>query len=362
MFPEKQLFEYVLIELAEQLAIYDVPTPQPMRCDRWIARSALQKACRRCDVDIAQRALARTFVDDPQSVWRHITVIALEDVGVANIDLLASIQAARLNRTWRNKRGGDWAVASLLVRQIAESNHCQAACDLLLVSVNRPDLEQQRDTALEASCDSLASTITDVNYSLEQQGIAALALGGGLADGQRCNDPHAVFDMLAEQEYTSHVVATCRAAWRGSRNPMALLLPLVWQRWERSDGCRIIDDARPPARMLNGIPDYAIDQFTRIGGQVARQFLAANPEMRSLLDAAGVSRSAQPRMVGDLQFLIEGGQLLRRLVWHDADTLRLPHRALVGAMKLRNQLPEALRYMLDSDAVIADLRLGNMKA
>jgi hypothetical protein len=356
MFLEKQLFEYVLVELAEQLAAFDVPASDPMLCDRWIARSALQKSCRRGEVEIAHRALARLFMDDPQSIWRHITVIALEDVGVANIDVLARITAARLNRAWRNRMGGDWAVASLLVQQIAESNHCQAACDLLLVSINRPDLEQQRDAALEASCDSLASTITDVDYSLEQQGIAALALGGGLADGQRCNDPHAVFDVLAEQKYASHIVATCRAAWRGSRNPMALLLPLVWQRWELTRACHVVNDPMPKARMLNGVPDYAVDQFTRVGGQVARAFLAADPGMRTLLDAAGVSRNRQPRVVGDLQFLLEGGRLNKRVVWREADKLRFPHRSLAGVFEIGNTLETALDSLAADAKIVANLR------
>ncbi|MDB5712708.1 MAG: hypothetical protein JWO15_105 [Sphingomonadales bacterium] len=356
MFPEKELFEYVLIELAEQLASRDVPAPEPMLCDRWIARSAMQKGCRRAEVDVAQRALARIFVDDPQSVWRHLTVIALEDVGVANIDVLARITAARLNRTWRNKMGGDWAVASLLVRQIAESNHCQAACDLLLVAINQPDLERARDAALEAPCASLADTITDQSFSLDHQGIAALALGGGLAEGQPCHDPHAVFDVLSEQSYASHVIATCRAAWRGSRNPMALLLPLVWQQWEQNSGCQIADDPMPQVRMTNGVPGYAIDQFTRTGGQVARAFLAGDHETRTILDSAGIPRTMQHRVIGDLQFLIEGGQLRRRLVWQDADRLRLPHRALAGTFQMGDKLQLALKKMIASGKAIATVR------
>jgi hypothetical protein len=360
MFPEKQLFEYVLIELGEQMHLHEVPVPNPMQCDRWIARSGLQKSCRRGEVDVAQRALARLFVDDPQSVWRHLTVIALEDVGIANIDVLAQITAARLNRTWRNKMGGDWAVASLLVQQIAESNHCQAACDLLLVAINRPDLERARDAALEEPCASLADKITDQSFSLEHQAIAALALGGGLADGQPCHDPHAVFDILAEQGHASHVVATCRAAWRGSRNPMALLLPLVGQRWEESSGYQVADDPMPPVRMTNGVPSYAIDQFTRTGGQVARAFLAGDHEARTMLDSAGIPRTMQPRVIGDLQFLIEGGQLRRRLMWQDADRLRLPHRALAGSFQMGDKLQVALRHMIASGKAIATLRARHL--
>jgi hypothetical protein len=359
MFLEKQLFEYVLVELADEVATHESPVPEPMACDRWIARSALQKSCRRGDVKIAQIALARLFVDDPQSVWRHLTVIALEDVGVANIELVRRVQAARLNRQWRKKMGGDWAVASLLVTQIAESDHCQAACDLLLVSLNRPVFEAQRDLALHSTRDRLIDTITDSNSVVEHQAIAALALGGGLADGQTWHDPHAVFDVLAEQQCDSHVVATCRAAWRGSRNPMAMLLPLVWELWKQDCDHTIADDPIRSARMLNGVPDYAIDQFTRTGGQVARALLTADQALRSILENSGVAKHAQPRVVGDLQFLLEGSCLKNRIIWQAAENLRLPHRSLPGIFRVGDNLEALLVSMAAGQKLFLKLRVSH---
>src|SRR5271166_2480982 len=55
---------------------------KPLRCDRWLASSALQKAIRRGDVLTAQRALRTLCRHDPRSAWRRLLVIACEDVGI----------------------------------------------------------------------------------------------------------------------------------------------------------------------------------------------------------------------------------------------------------------------------------------
>ena len=54
----------------------------PLRCDRWLALSAMQKSIRRGDGLTAQRALATLYRDDPSSTWRRLLIIACEDIGI----------------------------------------------------------------------------------------------------------------------------------------------------------------------------------------------------------------------------------------------------------------------------------------
>ncbi|MBU0658695.1 MAG: hypothetical protein KKF15_07905 [Alphaproteobacteria bacterium] len=185
MFPENMMFDFILLHLEEEITGYIPPVPEQMSCDRWLARSALQKAIRRGEVEIAQRALGTLLDQDRYGVWRHLIVIALEDVGVAGMDLVERVVAAGRNRTWRKKMGGEWAVASFLVRKMAESNHCQAACDLLLRAKNCSSLEQARADAIDADPADLIQQLGGLNASLEARGVAALALIGELADDLR---------------------------------------------------------------------------------------------------------------------------------------------------------------------------------
>ena len=359
LFPDEALFDYVLIDLAEAVAARPVPPMQPLPCDRYVARSCLQKAIRRGEAELATRALANMFDYDRRATWRAMTIIALEDVGVANIDLLAQIVAAQRNRKWRAQQGGDWRVMAELTRQMALSGHCQAACDLLLRATNELSLDGRRAAALEHAPADLSRTLWDGSIALEGRGIAALALGGGLAEGQQLHDPCAVFDILTEGGRSSHVVATCRAAWKLSRNPMALLLPMIWEQWMLIDCHRTADDPLPPVQMIDGVPGYALDQFTRIGNTISRAVLRFDPALRQLLEEAGVGSGAQSRAVGDLLFLIEGGLVSKRARWKIGEELRLPWRCLGSTTVMRDQVPSGLEYLRQRTGQAAQLRAAH---
>lgn len=362
LFPDEALFDYGLIDLAEQIATHATPAIHPLPCDRWIARSALQKCCRRGEVKIAQRALANLYEYDRRATWRHLTIIAVEDVGVANIDLIAQIVAAQKNRKWRESVGGDWAVMAELVRQIAMSDHCQAACDLLLRTLNDPALDHARASALEAEPHELALTLWDGTADLMRRGIAALALGGGLVESQRSHDACAVFDILAEVASSSHVIATCRAVWKLTRNPMAMLLPLVWGRWIATDNHEVTDDALPPEQIINGVPGYALDQFTRVGNEISRALLRRQLDLIEGLDSAGVRKGQHSRTVGDLIFILEGGLVRRRLLWKAAEELRTPHRLLPAIAAAGSHLEKLLRLVAAKASQIDKLRQASLSS
>lgn len=153
---------------------------------------------------------------------------------------------------------------------MAEADHDQSACDLLMTAINAPDLEELRANALDAGILVLVSTLQDRNADLTTRATAALALGGELAPGQRFREPAAVFHALDVGSRSPHVVASSHAAWRASRNPMALLLPLVWESWMASERGPVRDDVLKPTALIGGVPYVAVDQFTRAGGGVIR--------------------------------------------------------------------------------------------
>lgn len=355
LFPDEALFEYVLIDLAEAIAVHPAPPILPLACDRYVARSCLQKAIRRAEPVLAQRALANVFLHDRRSAWRALTIIALEDVGVANVDVLAQTVAAYRDRSWRARMGGDWPVLAELTRQMAESLHCQAACDLLLRVTNDPALEHARAAALDLPPRKLAAELWNGGAAVLGRGVAALAMAGVLAEGQRQNEACGVFDIFAETSRSTHVVATCRAAWKLSRNPMALLLPLIWGHWPDADH-QVADDALPPAQMLDEVPGYALDQFTRIGNTISRALLRDDGELRQMLNDAGIPVGQQARAVGDLLFICEGGLLTNRAIWGIGDQLRFPVRQLQAVNRLGECLPVAASHIASKVRLISLLR------
>lgn len=357
LFPDKALFDDMLIDLTGAITAHPAPPIQPLPCDRYVARSCLQKAIRRAEPALAQRALANLLLHDRRSAWRALTIIALEDVGVANVDLLAQTVAAYGNRTWRTHMGGDWPVLAELARQMAGSLHCQSACDLLLYATNDPAHEHDRAAALEAAADTLAALLWESGAPPIERAVAALALGGELYRGQQHRDPAAVFDILAEAGRSPYVVATCRLAWRISRNPMALLLPIVREQWMLAGRDHTVtDDPVPSVQMLGDVPGYALDQFTRIGNTISRALLRDSGELRKTLSDAGVPTGGQSRAIGDLLFIGEGGLLAKRAIWGVGDQLRMPARQLPTVVKLGALLPNAVTILKSKACHLAALR------
>lgn len=342
LFPAEEMFAYVLVDLADVLSAHPSLPSNPLPCDRWIARSALQKAVRRGQGELAVRALATLVREDRRNVWRHLIVIALEDVGVGNADLCAQIIAAQRDTGWRQSVGGDWYVLAGIVQLLAASNHCQANCDLLLKAKNDPACEALIAASLEANWPELRDVITDSSIPLTERAIAALGMGGGLAPSQQISDPHGLYEILAELGHFGHIVAMCRKAWKASHNPMALLMPLLWQSQSKLRVSRANDDPVGKAQFLNGVPGYALDQFTRVGNDAFRRFLKSDNELKFLLDEARVPSSRQVRAIGDVFFLFEGGLVVRRDTWPEAEALRRPSRWLPAVSTLGYHLPNII--------------------
>ena len=357
MFPEDTLFDFVLLDLADELIAHEIPIPEPMRCDRYIARSALQKSVRRGEVQIAQNALANLMSTSASSIWRHLTIIAMEDVGAVGIDILARIVSASRDRNWREVHRGDWAVASLLVRQMAESAHCQAACDLQLHALYSPRLERARANSQDQDIRSLLAILSDTSRPLEARAVAAMAVGGGLIDGQHLRDAGAAFCTMAKNGRASHVAALCHAAWRITRNPMALTLPLIWEKWSANEESALRDDALFGSSIYGGVPAYALDQYTRVGASVARALLSTTPALQTLLIGADIPPAQHQRIVGDLIFLTDGGLVRRRALWPEGERLRQPHRPLLETAEMSVALlDEAISLVAVNASQIDQLR------
>src|SRR5262249_39308836 len=72
-----------------------------LTCNRWIASSASQKAIRRGDIALAQRAAFALHRDGRSATWRRLIAIAFEDIGPADVDVLLETVAVAMSPGWR---------------------------------------------------------------------------------------------------------------------------------------------------------------------------------------------------------------------------------------------------------------------
>src|ERR1700722_11487997 len=69
---------------------------QPFDISPWLAMSLMQKAIRRGRAAIALRAAATLLRDSPDRLWRRCGVTAFEDIGVADLDVVAEVTSGVL--------------------------------------------------------------------------------------------------------------------------------------------------------------------------------------------------------------------------------------------------------------------------
>ena len=90
--------------------------PEPIRNqDEPLLRTCLRRALRRKEAGYAFAAASALMDCDPRKLWKEIAAIALKDFALADLPLFGSIIAAASSKSWRDKNGGDWHIASHLL-------------------------------------------------------------------------------------------------------------------------------------------------------------------------------------------------------------------------------------------------------
>lgn len=94
---------------------------------------------------------------------------------------------------------------------------------------------------------------------------------------------------------------------------MTLLFPIIWEHYLHCERDRVADDLLASVReAAPGVPGFALDQFTRAGNAAARMLLRSRSDLTETLGDAGIPVRPQPRAVGNLVFIHEGGLLRKR--------------------------------------------------
>ena len=130
--------------LADEIFGYREPKPAPLKISPWLAMSLLQKAIRRGEDQLAQRAAATLLLIAPDRLWRRCGAAAFEEVGVADLQTVSLVTAALAGKRYRATIGAEWKVASFIVDRMTKARKCRAADDLLLTADSHPLFRKAR--------------------------------------------------------------------------------------------------------------------------------------------------------------------------------------------------------------------------
>jgi hypothetical protein len=308
-----------------------------LRCNRWIASSALQKAVRRGAVALAQRAAFALHREDRSATWRRLIAIAFEDVGPADPDVILETVAVATLPKWRAVIGEEAALHSI-VSTLAIAPKDRSADYLMWIAAEHPDLRETREICGHCSITDRLSMVLDRSRSLPDRAVAAWfcsgvnypyehRVGGG--------DLAALGDAYCRLGAPPDLVAATVLAARRTRQPYAVLVPLVWCEVQRSGPTKVEEAIVPPSDFVAGIPLYALDEHTRLGKRAINTLAQQTPSIRACLQQY-VPRRRWIAAAQHAAFYAEGSAVSRRLHWAQSRSLeRLGIEAELSTAEVR---------------------------
>lgn len=246
----------------------DLPPPRPfLHADVYVLASAVQKAIRRGDVEIARRAGHQLLAVDRSRLWRRLAVVALEDIGIADIEAvaelvaLASIPAAR--RLFPSESA---ALDHALVRGCGAVK--DRSGDHLCSILHREPVEPDAAKLLaRASGDALLAVVASSRHPLTQRLRAVVLASGRSEEIFRPGAPglSAVFDTLHELGVPPLLLLACEVYAAHQRDELPVMVPLT-ALLHLDTRPTIHQHALPVPERIGELPDYVFDPVnTRLG-------------------------------------------------------------------------------------------------
>lgn len=298
----------------------------PLPISPWLAMSLMQKAVRRGEETVALRAAATLLRISPARLWRRCAAVAFEDIGVADVDTIATVVTAASSKRSRALIGDEWLVAAYLISRMAAAPKCRAADDILISADQHPRFDEKRREFADQPIETLLEATAYAPTATER----ALALWYAMGTNRwsaphlelRKGDRDRAFSHLVDLGVPSDLVSVCRLGYRLTGEalaPFVGLLSLI-----KGDGASELpatDDVLPAAVDIGGISGWALDTYSREGRAALKEFLRGDT-----MTAEWVNRHIPPRrqvnLLGGILFRIEGGLVRSRLRWPTADALR----------------------------------------
>jgi hypothetical protein len=306
----------------DQLHRSDNSVDGPLRCDRWIASSVLQKSIRRGEVELAQRAACTLHAFDRNAIWRRLIVIACEDVGVGDVDALLETVLAATSTDLR-RQYGEAAVLGAVVRRLAEAVKDRSGDYLACAAANHPDLSATCKFCKEASLERRLEVVTDISQPLSKRAVAAWYASGinpRYENEVQGGDLHALATTYRSLGAGEELAYSIVVAAKRAREVLVVLFPLIWLEVQRSGLAGICSDPVPQTKAIAGIPLYAFDTHTRMGKRAIERLISENKPFRDCI-VRFLAKGSPQKAAEIAAFYADAAPVARRLDWAQSDSL-----------------------------------------
>ncbi|MDH5184455.1 MAG: hypothetical protein OEX12_11260 [Gammaproteobacteria bacterium] len=300
-------------------------TPLKNPNNKWMVRSALQKAVRRRDLPTALNTGGRLFATDEAYFWKSMAIIAIEDVAFGDTE--GSIIALRSTRkTYLKSRAITLGVTNAdmaihLITRLTLAIKTRICCEIALPNDLTPMVSsEEKETTLALLKEISTDTELTFDFTLKdlREDLTLAYRLTVLANGK-------AYDLKEERplknlKALNHLLDLCRPEDLELLNEclstpidsmMAAAIPASMLLRQIGDDITIQKDPEfaPPVEVFKGLPDYALDMHTRAGKMAINTLYHQHKEEYPVLQDMGKPSSG----LGAVLFVLEGGVCDQRM-------------------------------------------------
>lgn len=362
------LLQDVFLENARADLIDLVPhhKPKPIdpnfQWDGYIAMSLMQKAIRRGDENNALSAGLFLLTSNERSFWKRLCICALEDVGIANLKLVAQVLIVDKGKRFREGVGDSNRIAQALLCALCKSPKDRCSDDLIDAIKCGSGYAEYIADAAEQPIAHLKTVIASKAEPIQHRAIAAVQLATGWDDfPSALRKGHGWFRVL--NDLPEDVASPCVLAVSllGIQRTGALMAPLLTLLYAHKPlVSKYADDDFLNAVDIDGMPSWVLDGHVRPGLHSFRIYIQRSCRMKQFLARHATREISPSKTVAGLVFRIESGQLVNRLDW--AEGRQLKQQACANRPGLPTEAaPEAMSILRSEFDLLNECRITVMR-
>jgi hypothetical protein len=272
------LFQRLCDHLTPNNQAAELPPSQPFRhADPYLLASAVQKAIRRGDLDTARRAGHQLLELDRARLWRRLAVLALEDIGIADVELVAELVAIASLTAARRLFPSETAALDHVLIRVCAAVKDRSGDHLCSILHREPVDPEQASLLARASGDALLAAVASSHQPLTQRIRAAVLASGRSEEFFRPGAPGigAVFDVLHEMGVPAPLLLASEVYASRQRDELPVLVPLA-ALLHLNTKTSIREHTLPAAERIGKLPAYTFDPInTRLGRRAVELWLKA---------------------------------------------------------------------------------------
>jgi len=313
---------------------------QQTTIDPYVARSALQKALRRGDAELATQA-AVCLLRDSQRLWRAIAVILFEDFGSLPIDLASQVLAVAAFKKVRTKLGSDYSILCWLIELLCRHARDRRVDDLYTLADCAREVGLNRAERAKLGPDL-------IEVLMEAQLIAKVCEKPVPRRSFKTVSPsHSdrYIQTLRAQELIDHgELELCIQGRKTTGTLLPVISALLRASKPRQSSLSLtIQKSVPEVIFVGGAPSYALDGFTRPGREALSLLLQSRAEVARLVTEV-LPRAKRMRAIQGLLFDVEGGVCTLEITDPFHDRLKAVTEGRWSGLP-RDQIADGLRLM-----------------